>query len=139
MHKKDFYFDLPEHLIAQTPSEPRDSSRLLKLNRRTGALSHYHFNQLPTLLRPGDLLVANNSKVLPARLLGAKEGSGGACELLLLKQQRQDEWECLARPGRRLQPGARLVFGDGSLQAEVVEGMEVQQVGAFQLRHRHPI
>lgn len=121
MLKNEFYFDLPEELIAQEPAMPRDTARLLCLNKETGNIQHSVFSELPKLLQSGDLLVINNSKVLPARLLGQKKESGGLCELLLLKQLRQDEWECLARPGKRLRPGAKLVFGDGSLLATILE------------------
>ena len=118
MQKKDFHFDLPQHLIAQTPASPRDASRLLCVNKQTGTLTHRVFSELPGLLTPGDLLVVNNSKVLPARLIGQKE-SGGVCELLLLRQCETDVWECLARPGRRMPRGTKLHFGDGSLTALV--------------------
>lgn len=121
MQKSDFYYDLPEELIAQQPAVPRDAARLLCMDRETGALQHRVFSDLPSLLKKGDLLVVNDSKVLPARLLGQKEGSGGLCELLLLNQTQQDIWECLARPGRRLQKGAKMIFGDGTLKAEVLE------------------
>lgn len=125
MRKTDFSFDLPEALIAQHPASPRDASRLMGLNRASGAISHHRFYELPGLLQPGDLLVANNSKVLPARLIGRRrEGGGGVCELLLLRQLRQDVWECLARPGKRIRPGAVLDFGDGSLTAEILETLE---------------
>lgn len=121
MQKSDFYYDLPEELIAQQPAVPRDAARLLCMDREAGALQHRVFSDLPSLLKKGDLLVVNDSKVLPARLLGQKEGSGGLCELLLLNQTQQDIWECLARPGRRLQKGAKMIFGDGTLKAEVLE------------------
>lgn len=123
MQKSDFYYDLPENLIAQEPAEPRDTARLLCMDRTTGALQHHIFSELPTLLRPGDLLVANNSKVLPARLIGQRE-SGGVCELLLLRQVKNDVWECLARPGKRMRPGSQVVFGDGSLQAHILETLD---------------
>lgn len=123
MQKNDFYYNLPEERIAQEPAAPRDSARLLCVNRNNGMLSHRIFNELPGLLRAGDLLVANNSKVLPARLLGQRQ-SGGLCELLLLRQIKNDEWECLARPGKRMKPGSVLAFGDGSLRALVLETLE---------------
>lgn len=124
MQKSDFYFELPKELIAQEPCEPRDAARLLCLGRRDGVIRHRIFHDLPDLLQPGDLLVINNSKVLPARLIGHKEGTGAVCELLLLRQVRGDEWECLAKPGKRLHPGNRVVFGDGTLSAEILETQE---------------
>lgn len=111
-------------LIAQTPLERRDASRLLVLDKETGATRHMHFFDLPTLLRPGDCLVLNDSRVLPARLLGHREPTGGAVEVLLLIDRGDKVWECLVRPGRKLKPGTRLSFGDGSLKAEVVEVCE---------------
>ncbi|MCR1922038.1 tRNA preQ1(34) S-adenosylmethionine ribosyltransferase-isomerase QueA [Flavonifractor plautii] len=124
MKTADFDFYLPEELIAQTPLERRDASRLLVLDKETGATRHMHFFDLPTLLRPGDCLVLNDSRVLPARLLGHREPTGGAVEVLLLIDQGDKVWECLVRPGRKLKPGTRLSFGDGSLKAEVVEVCE---------------
>lgn len=124
MRTKDFYYELPQELIAQTPIERRDTSRLMYLQKQTGSWKHLHFYDLPSLLRPGDCLVLNDSKVLPARLLGHRVPGGGAVELVLLKDQGGDIWECLARPGRRLQPGARVQFGDGLLQAEIVDKSE---------------
>ncbi len=120
MKTHDFYYDLPDELIAQTPLQRRDGSRMLVLDKATGERQHRHFFDLPEFLRPGDCLILNNSRVLPARLLGAREGTGGACEVLLLKDQGEKTWECLVRPGRRLRPGARIVFGDGALHAEIV-------------------
>ena len=119
----DFYFDLPQELIAQTPLEQRDGSRLLTLNKVTGAIEHKHFYDLPSFLRPGDCLVLNDSRVLPARLFGKRE-TGGACEVLLLIDRGQKVWECLVRPGRKLKPGAKITFGDGELTAEVIEEVE---------------
>lgn len=119
----DFYFDLPQELIAQTPLEQRDGSRLLTLNKVTGAIEHKHFYDLPSFLRPGDCLVLNDSRVLPARLFGKRE-TGGACEVLLLIDRGQKVWECLVRPGRKLKPGAKITFGDGELTAEVIEEAE---------------
>ena len=121
MQKSDFYFDLPKELIAQEPCEPRDAARLLCLGRASGELRHAVFRDLPGLLQPGDLLVVNNSKVLPARLIGDKVPTGAVCEVLLLRQAKGDTWECLARPGRRMQAGTHLKFGDGSLTAVVDE------------------
>lgn len=120
MKKRDFYFDLPPQLIAQSPAQPRDAARLMCLERCGTAMEHHVFHELPTLLRPGDVLAINNSKVLPARLIGQRQ-DGGVCELLLLRQLQGDAWECLAKPGKRIRPGSRLTFGDGSLWAEVLE------------------
>lgn len=121
MLKKEFWYDLPKELIAQEPAEPRDSARLLVLDRTSEAMEHAVFSDLPAYLEPGDLLVVNNSKVLPARLLGTKVPTGAICELLLLRQVKGDTWECLARPGKRMQPGTRVSFGDGTLTAVVDE------------------
>ena len=120
MKKSDFYFDLPEELIAQTPLEKRDASRLMCLNKYTGEIQHRHFWELRELLQPGDCLVLNDSRVLPARLLGHRLSSGGACEVLLLTDKGDNVWECLVRPGKKLRPGAQLSFGDGELTAEIV-------------------
>ncbi len=120
MKKSDFYFDLPQELIAQTPLEKRDASRLMCLNRETGEVTHRTFSDLADLLNPGDCLVMNDSRVLPARLLGARE-TGGAVEVLLLRDLGGGEWECLTRPGRKTRPGTRLTFGGGELEAEVVK------------------
>ena len=120
----DFYFDLPEELIAQTPLEKRDNSRLLTLNKETGETQHLHFYDLPQLLRPGDCLVLNDSRVLPARLIGHRLPGGGACEVLLLVDRGDKTWECLVRPGKKMRVGAQLSFGDGELTAEVVGEVE---------------
>jgi len=119
----DFYFDLPEELIAQTPLERRDGSRLLTLDKITGETAHKHFFDLPSMLRPGDCLVLNDSRVLPARLLGQRSG-GGACEVLLLIDRGDKVWECLVRPGKKLKPGARITFGENELAAEIVGEVE---------------
>ena len=124
MKTHDFYYDLPEELIAQTPLERRDTSRLLTLNKLTGERAHMHFYDLPKLLRPGDCLVMNDSRVLPARLLGHREPGGGACEVLLLIDRGNKTWECLVRPGKKMKVGAKLNFGNGELMAEVVEELE---------------
>ena len=124
MKTSDFYYDLPQELIAQTPLERRDGSRLMVLDKKTGATAHRHFYDIPTLLRPGDCLVLNDSRVLPARLLGHREPTGGAVEVLLLTDRGDKVWECLVRPGKKVRPGARLSFGDGLLTAEVVETLE---------------
>lgn len=121
MLKSDFFFALPKELIAQTPIEPRNASRLLTLDRKSGAVGHRMFTDLYTLLKPGDLLVLNDSRVLPARILGVSEKIGSAMEFLLLEQKRQDEWEVLVRPGKRAKPGAKFIFGEGLLSAEVLE------------------
>ncbi len=123
MKTSDFYFELPPELIAQTPLERRDGSRLLALDRTTGETRHMHFYDLPSLLRPGDCLVVNDSRVLPARLIGKRAG-GGACEVLLLIDRGNKVWECLVRPGKKLRPGAAVTFGDGELSAEVVGEVE---------------
>lgn len=120
MKTHDFYYDLPEELIAQTPLERRDGSRLLCMDRQTGELTHRHFYDLADLLQPGDCLVMNNSRVLPARLLGHRVPSGGAVEVLLLKDQGDGVWECLTKPGRKTNTGTELSFGDGELTATVV-------------------
>jgi len=117
---RDFWYDLPEELIAQTPLELRDSSRLLVLDRQTGAVSHRHFYDITHFLKPGDCLVMNDSRVLPARLLGRRP-TGGAVELLLLKDLGDKKWECLAKPGRKLREGQEVVFGNGELTATVME------------------
>ena len=119
MKTSDFYYDLPPELIAQTPLERRDGSRLMTLDRATGAVGHRHFYDLPSLLRPVDCLVLNDSRVLPARLLGRREPTGGAVEVLLLRDRGDGLWECLAKPARKLHPGAALSFGDGQLTATV--------------------
>ena len=116
----DFYYDLPEELIAQTPLERRDASRLMTLDRKTGEVTHRHFYDLLELLQPGDCLVMNNSRVLPARLLGHRVPTGGAVEVLLLKDQGNGIWECLTKPGRKTHTGTELSFGDGDLTATVV-------------------
>ncbi len=120
----DFYFDLPEELIAQDPLEDRSSSRLLVLDKHTGEVCHDSFRRITEYLEPGDCLVLNNTKVLPARLLGVKEETGAAVEVLLLKRREGDVWETLVKPGKKMKPGARLVFGEGILRAEVLEVVE---------------
>jgi len=125
MKKSEFWFDLPERLIAQTPIEPRDHSRLMMMNRQTGAIQHRHFYDLVDLLEPGDLIVVNNSRVLPARLYGQREDTGGAIEFLLLEQQKeQDVWEVMVKPGRRAKTGVVFSFGEGLLKAEVLSTAE---------------
>ena len=123
MKTSDFDFYLPEELIAQTPLERRDASRLLTLDKHTGAVEHHHFYELPKFLRPGDCLVLNDSRVLPARLIGRRP-TGGACEVLLLVDKGDKCWECLVRPGRKLKPGAQVIFGEGELTASIEEELE---------------
>ena len=123
MKKSDFYFDLPEELIAQTPLERRDASRLLVLNRQSGAIEHKHFSDLLDFLNPGDCLVLNDSRVLPARLIGTRE-TGGAVEVLLLRDLGGGIWECMTRPGKKTRTGTKLSFGDGLLTATVCKEVE---------------
>jgi S-adenosylmethionine:tRNA ribosyltransferase-isomerase len=119
----DFHYDLPEELIAQTPLEKRDASRLMVIHRDTGELEHRIFSDLPDYLNPGDCLVINDSRVLPARLLGNRS-TGGAVEVLLLQDKSNGVWECLTKPGRKTQPGTELSFGDGLLTATVIGALE---------------
>lgn len=124
MKKSDFYYNLPESYIAQTPVEPRDHSRLMQIDRSTGSITHRHFYNLCDILKKGDLLVVNDSRVLPARLYGEKEGTGSFIEFLLLEQKGDKLWEIICRPGKKAKPGARFSFGGGRLTAEVVEVKE---------------
>lgn len=124
LKKSDFYFELPQELIAQDPLEDRSASRLLVLNKDTGAVEHRHFKEITNYLRPGDCLVLNNTKVIPARLMGIKEDTGAAIEVLLLKRRENDIWETLVRPGKKARPGTKIVFGKGALTAEVLEVVE---------------
>jgi len=124
MNVKDFYYDLPSELIAQTPLADRTSSRLLKLDRITGEVEHKSFTNLIDSLESGDCLVLNDTRVIPARLIGVKEGTGGAIEFVLLKRVEEQVWEVIVRPGRRAKPGAIFSFGDGILRAEVLEIVE---------------
>ena len=121
MKTSDFNYELPKELIAQTPLEKRDTSRLMTLDRKTGAWEHHHFYELPDFLEPGDCLIRNDSRVLPARLLGQRLPGGGACEVLLLIDRGEKTWECLVRPGRHMREGTKLSFGNGELTAEVTE------------------
>lgn len=121
---KDFFYDLPKELIAQTPAEPRDSSRLLVLHKDTGETEHRIFRDIIDYLHEGDVLVTNDSKVIPARLYGVKEDSGITVEVVLLRSRGLDVWETLVRPGRRCRPGTKIIFGDGLLRAEVLETVE---------------
>ena len=120
----DYYFDLPKELIAQDPLPDRDASRLLVIDKKTGALEHKIFRDIIDYLEPGETLVLNNTKVIPARLLGTKEDTGANVEILLLKRRQGDVWETLVKPGKKLRPGARVTFGDGSLTAEILEVVE---------------
>ena len=120
MKTHDFWYDLPEELIAQTPLQQRDSSRLLVLDKETGNITHRHFFDILDYLQPGDTLVMNDSRVLPARLLGHRP-TGGAAELLLLRELGNNQWECLAKPGRKLQPGQEIIFGNGELKATICD------------------
>ena len=124
MKTSDFYYDLPEELIAQDPLEDRTASRLLVLDRKTGAVKHKIFSDVIDYLNKGDCLVINNTRVIPARLIGEKEGTGGKVEVLLLKRRANDVWETLVKPGKKLRPGAKITFGDGRLRAEVLEVVE---------------
>ncbi len=124
MKTSDFYYDLPEELIAQTPILERDHSRLMRLDRNTGEITHLHFYDIMDELNPGDCLILNNSRVLPARLYGIKEGTGAQVEFLLLNHKEGDCWEVLAGPGKKAKPGSRFVFGEGLLTAEVLEIVE---------------
>ena len=120
----DYFYELPPELIAQDPLEDRSSSRLMVLDQKTGAVSHHVFREIPSFLRPGDCLVLNNTKVIPARLMGVREETGGAVEVLLLKRHAGDVWECLVKPGKKARPGTRLVFGEGLLHAQVEDVVE---------------
>ncbi len=123
MRTADFDYELPEELIAQTPVEPRDHSRLMVIHRKDGTVEHRHFYDIIEYLRPGDALVINETRVIPARLTGIKEGTGVPVEVLLLRRESTTDWEALVRPGRRLKPGTRCSFGDGLLRAEILENV----------------
>lgn len=124
MMTHDFYFDLPEELIAQTPVEPRDSSRLMTLDKKTGETGHRYFRDIVDLLHPGDCLILNDSRVLPARIFGIKDETGAHVEFLLLENKGNDIWEALAKPGKRAKKGSRFTFGDGLLRCQVVDVLE---------------
>ena len=124
MKTADFYFDLPQELIAQDPLEDRSSSRLLVLDRETGKTEHHIFKDVIDYLNPGDCLVVNNTKVIPARLFGTKEGTEAKIEILLLKRKENDVWETLVKPGKKAKPGTRITFGDGLLTGEVIDVVE---------------
>ena len=121
MKTSDFFYELPPELIAQEPMAKRDESRLMVLDKNTGDIEHRHFYDIVDMLRPGDALILNDTRVIPARLYGAKEGTGGAIEFLLLTKHSLDTWEVILRPGRKAKPGARFVFGGGELKAEVID------------------
>ncbi len=121
MKTSDFYFDLPEELIAQDPLEDRSSSRLMVLDKNTGEITHKIFKDVGEYLQPGDCLVINDTKVIPARLLGSKKGTGANIEILLLKRKENDIWETLVKPGKKCKPGAEIVFGNGELEAKILE------------------
>ena len=122
--KSDFYYDLPKELIAQHPLDKRDHSRLMTLSKETGEIGHHHFYDLASILRPGDLLVVNNSRVIPARIYGHKKDTGSHVEFLLLEQKETDVWEILVKPGKKAKMGVRYTFGDGLLEAEVTDIFE---------------
>ena len=124
MKKSDFWFDLPQEQIAQTPIEPRDHSRLLVMDRESGKCSHHHFYDVLDYLKEGDLLVVNDSRVIPARLYGTKEDTGANIEVLLLEQKEKDVWETLVKPGKKAKPGVKLIFGEELLKGEVLETIE---------------
>lgn len=121
---KDYYYDLPKELIAQNPLEDRSSSRLMVLGKKSGHVSHHHFTEILDFLRPGDCLVINNTRVIPARLIGTKKDTGAHVEILLLRRKQSDIWETLVRPGKKLRPGAEVTFGDGSLTATILDVVE---------------
>ena len=121
MKTSDFYYDLPEELIAQEPLAVRDKSRLMVLDKENGNIDHKQFFNIEEMINPGDALILNDTRVLPARLYGVKEGTGGAIEFLLLNKHSLDTWEVILKPGRRAKPGARFVFGDGKLNAEILD------------------
>ena len=124
MKTSDFYYDLPKELIAQDPLEDRSSSRLMHLSLADGSIEHRHFTDILDYLKPGDCLVINDTKVIPARLYGHREKSGGVVEILLLKRMSGDTWECLVKPGKKARTGERIVFGDGILKGEITEVLE---------------
>ena len=135
MRTADFDYELPEELIAQTPMEPRDHSRLLVVHRKDGTLEHRHFYDIVDYLNPGDALVINETRVIPARLLGEKEDTHVPVEVLLLRRENATDWEALVRPGRRLKPGTFCSFGDGILRCEVLEN--VTETGGRKVRFHY--
>lgn len=124
MKRQDFYYELPEELIAQDPLEDRESSRLLVLDKESGVISHHVFREITDYLEEGDCLVINDTKVLPARLIGSREGTNGKIEILLLKRKENNIWETLVKPGKKARPGTRIIFGDGILAGEVLDVVE---------------
>ena len=124
MKTSDFYYDLPQELIAQDPLEDRSSSRLLHLSMKDGSVEHRHFTDILDYLKEGDCLVVNDTRVIPARLYGHKEETGALIEILLLKRKENDIWECLVKPGKKARPGAKIVFGDGILKGEIIDVVE---------------
>ena len=124
MKTSDFFFDLPKELIAQDPLEDRSASRLMVLHRKTGMIEHKHFTDIIDYLNPGDCLVRNNTKVIPARLYGTREDTGAVIELLLLKRRIDDIWETLVKPGKKARTGAQLSFGEGLLKGEIIDVLE---------------
>ncbi|MCI5883957.1 MAG: tRNA preQ1(34) S-adenosylmethionine ribosyltransferase-isomerase QueA [Clostridiales bacterium] len=124
MKTSDFFFELPKELIAQDPLEDRSASRLMVIHRKTGAIEHKHFTDIIDYLEPGDCLVRNNTKVIPARLYGTREDTGAVIELLLLKRRQGDVWETLVKPGKKARTGAKILFGEGLLRGEIVEVLE---------------
>ena len=124
MKTSDFYYELPKELIAQDPLEDRSSSRLMHLDRNTGAVEHRHFRDIREYLKPGDCLVINDTKVIPARLYGRKEGTDALIEILLLKRKENDVWETLVKPGKKCRPGAEISFGEGILKGKIIEVVE---------------
>ena len=121
MKTSDFYYDLPQELIAQDPLEDRSSSRLMHLSLKDGSIEHRHFTDILDYLHKGDCLVINDTKVIPARLYGHKEETGALIEILLLKRRDNDIWECLVKPGKKARPGAKITFGDGILKGEIID------------------
>lgn len=124
MKTSDFYYDLPKELIAQDPLEDRSSSRLLHLSMKDGSIEHRHFTDILDYLKAGDCLVINDTRVIPARLYGHKEGTGALIEILLLKRKKDDIWECLVKPGKKARPGAKITFGNGILTGEILDIVE---------------
>ena len=135
MKTADFDYELPQELIAQTPMEPRDHSRLMVIHRKDGTREHKHFYDIIDYLHPGDALVLNETRVIPARLLGEKEGTGAAVEVLLLRRQNATDWEALVRPGKRLKPGAMCTFGNGLLRCEILGN--VDEIGGRMVRFHY--